>query len=112
MTSPVTTTLRILLSPGVSNITSSSAFSIIDRRPRAPVPRFIAISAAALIVSTALIGYALFGDPAKMPSEPVQWLVLAWLGLVASGLGYYLWNLGATLVDAGTLAVISATWLS
>jgi len=55
----------------------------------------------------ALIGYALFGDPAKMPSEPVQWLVLAWLGLVASGLGYYLWNLGATLVDAGTLAVMN-----
>ena len=37
----------------------------------------------------------------------LHWGVLAWLGLVASGLGYFLWNRGATQVDAGTLAVMN-----
>ena len=30
-----------------------------------------------------------------------------WLGLGASGLGYYLWNYGASQVNAGTLAVMN-----
>lgn len=34
-----------------------------------------------------------------------QWLVLTYLGAVASGLGFFLWNLGATQVSAGVLAV-------
>ena len=33
--------------------------------------------------------------------------VLAWLGLVASGVGYFAWNQGATKVDAGTLAIMN-----
>ncbi len=36
-----------------------------------------------------------------------QWLVLAFLGLVASGAGFFLWNLGVTRVNAGTLAVFN-----
>ena len=30
-----------------------------------------------------------------------------WLGLAASGLGYFLWNLGAVRVDAGALAIMN-----
>ncbi|MFU8833493.1 MAG: EamA family transporter, partial [Wenzhouxiangella sp.] len=59
----------------------------------------------ALVLS--VIAWGLFGDSAAMPTTTVQWGVLAWLGLVASGLGYFLWNLGATRVDAGTLAVMN-----
>lgn len=33
-----------------------------------------------------------------------QWMVLAYLGSIASGLGFYLWNYGATLVKHATLA--------
>ncbi|MGR4067601.1 carboxylate/amino acid/amine transporter [Billgrantia sp. C5P2] len=59
----------------------------------------------ALVV--ALPAFALLGNAAVLPSTGVQWGVLAWLGLVASGLGYFFWNLGATRVDAGALAIMN-----
>jgi drug/metabolite transporter (DMT)-like permease len=34
-------------------------------------------------------------------------LVLLYLGLLASGLGFFLWNIGVTRVAAGTLAVFN-----
>ncbi len=37
----------------------------------------------------------------------IQWAVMVWLGLVASGLGYYLWNTGSKLVTYGQLAVMN-----
>ena len=54
-----------------------------------------------------VIAFALFGDLSRLPHTPVQWGVLMWLGLVASGLGYFMWNKGATQVDTGTLAVMN-----
>ena len=51
--------------------------------------------------------FVLFGDSAGLPTTGLQWGVLLWLGLVASGAGYFLWNLGGTRVDAGTLAVMN-----
>lgn len=36
-----------------------------------------------------------------------QWGVLLWLGAIASGLGYYLWNSGAKQVSYGVLAVMN-----
>ncbi len=36
-----------------------------------------------------------------------QWATLGYLGLVASGVGFWLWNRGATLVSAGTLAAFN-----
>lgn len=41
-----------------------------------------------------------------MPSSG-QWLVLGYLGLVASGLCFFWWNLGATRVKAATLAAFN-----
>jgi drug/metabolite transporter (DMT)-like permease len=38
---------------------------------------------------------------------PVQWATLVYLGVLASGLGFFLWNVGATRVTAGTLAVMN-----
>lgn len=63
--------------------------------------------------TTALIAIALVLDPNGNTSlsafrpTGVQWLVLAFLGLVASGAGFFLWNLGLTRVNAGTLAVLN-----
>ena len=37
----------------------------------------------------------------------LQWAVLAYLGIVASGLCFFLWNRGARLVSAGQLAVMN-----
>lgn len=51
--------------------------------------------------------YLFFGDSNKLPTTAVQWSVLIYLGIVASGLGYFIWNKGATLVDVGTLAVMN-----
>ena len=39
--------------------------------------------------------------------DGAQWLTLAYLGLVASGLGFYLWNAGARRTGTGTLAVLN-----
>lgn len=38
---------------------------------------------------------------------PSQWGVLAYLGVLASGLGFFLWNYGATKVNTGTLAAFN-----
>ena len=38
---------------------------------------------------------------------PLQWAVLAYLGVVASGICFFLWNRGARLVSAGQLAVMN-----
>ncbi|MBB1609123.1 MULTISPECIES: carboxylate/amino acid/amine transporter [unclassified Pseudomonas] len=55
----------------------------------------------------ALPGWVLLGNPAKLPTTEVQWLVLLFMGLLATALGQFWWNKGATLVDGGTLAVMN-----
>lgn len=42
-----------------------------------------------------------------LPTTSLQWGILLWLGVGASGLGYFMWNYGATQVDAGTLAIMN-----
>lgn len=37
-------------------------------------------------------------------ATPAQWGVIAYLGVGASGVGFFLWNVGATRVNAGALA--------
>jgi carboxylate/amino acid/amine transporter len=46
-------------------------------------------------------------DFASFTITPSQLLTLVYLGVIASGLGFFLWNLGATRVSAGTLAVMN-----
>jgi len=55
----------------------------------------------------ALPAFLLLGNSERLPSSMLQWSVLVWLGVVASGLGLYWWNKGASLVDGGTLAVMN-----
>ncbi len=58
-------------------------------------------------LTVTIITWFLFGNPAKLPTTSLQWEILLYLGLIASGLGYFFWNKGATKVDAGTLAIMN-----
>ncbi len=49
--------------------------------------------------------YLIMGKPEKLPTTALQWGILTYLGIFASGIGYFAWNKGATLVNMGTLAV-------
>ncbi|RBP81841.1 DMT family transporter [Marinomonas rhizomae] len=49
--------------------------------------------------------YLALGNPEKLPTTTLQWSILTYLGVIASGLGYFAWNKGATMVNIGTLAV-------
>ncbi|SEL72694.1 carboxylate/amino acid/amine transporter [Colwellia chukchiensis] len=49
--------------------------------------------------------YLIFGNNEQLPSTALQWSILVYLGIVASGLGYFAWNKGATQVSVGSLAV-------
>ncbi|NVJ51686.1 MAG: EamA family transporter [Gammaproteobacteria bacterium] len=59
----------------------------------------------AAIVTT--LSAALLADFAKLPQTLTQWATLLWLGLGASGLGYFLWNYGSRLVNTGQLATMN-----
>ncbi|MCG7563411.1 EamA family transporter [Pseudoalteromonas sp. McH1-42] len=59
----------------------------------------------ALAVSS--LSFALFGDLNRLPSTQLQWGILIYLGLIASALGYFIWNKGVTLVSVGALAVMN-----
>ncbi len=51
---------------------------------------------------------ALFTTPwANLTLLPNQILTLAYLGVVASAVGFFLWNVGARKVNAGTLAIFN-----
>ncbi|MBP8227368.1 MAG: EamA family transporter [Pararheinheimera sp.] len=54
-----------------------------------------------------LLATALFADWNKIPTTTLDYGILIWLGLVASGLGYWLWNAGARQVNANQLAVMN-----
>jgi carboxylate/amino acid/amine transporter len=55
----------------------------------------------------AVIAFALLGNPDKLPTTGLQWGILIYLGLIASGVGYFLWNKGACMVNTGALAVMN-----
>ncbi|CAH8212719.1 carboxylate/amino acid/amine transporter [Vibrio aestuarianus] len=59
---------------------------------------------ALVVASTAFL---LFGNSDKLPTTSLQWGILVYLGLIASGLGYFAWNKGACLVNAGALAIMN-----
>ncbi|WP_029590742.1 carboxylate/amino acid/amine transporter [Franconibacter pulveris] len=55
----------------------------------------------------AAVAWFTIGNPQKLPTTTLQWGILVWLGVAASGLGYFMWNYGATQVDAGTLGIMN-----
>ena len=51
--------------------------------------------------------FLIFGNFSMLPETGLHWGVLLWLGFGASATGLFLWNTGATRVDAGILAVMN-----
>lgn len=51
--------------------------------------------------------FLIFGDNTKIYLNSTQIFVILWLGIVASGLCYFLWNKGACEVDSGVLAIMN-----
>ncbi|MDH1320916.1 carboxylate/amino acid/amine transporter [Enterobacter bugandensis] len=78
---------------------------LMETRPRPQHNAFAWFYMGAAIVAVA--AWFMLGNPQKLPTTTVQWSVLVWLGVVASGLGYFMWNYGATQVDAGTLGIMN-----
>lgn len=58
------------------------------------------------VALTPLAGPLLITEAPPDPTRP-QWAILAYLGLVASGVCFFLWNRGARQVSAGQLAVMN-----
>jgi len=50
---------------------------------------------------------ALFTDWSTLKINSDQWKSILYLGFVASGIGFFLWNKGATLSNPGTLAAFN-----
>ena len=55
----------------------------------------------------AVVAWFMLGNAQKMPATTLQWGILVFLGVAASGVGYFMWNYGATQVDAGTLGIMN-----
>ncbi|WP_417643291.1 carboxylate/amino acid/amine transporter [Enterobacter kobei] len=55
----------------------------------------------------AVIAWFMMGNAQKLPETTLQWSILVFLGVAASGIGYFMWNYGATQVDAGTLGIMN-----
>lgn len=50
---------------------------------------------------------AAFADFSLRPSSQLQWGILLWLGLAASGVGYLAWNLASKRVNTAQLATMN-----
>jgi len=55
----------------------------------------------------ASVAFLLLGNTDKLPTTSLQWGILIYLGVIASGIGYFVWNKGACLVNAGALAIMN-----
>lgn len=53
------------------------------------------------------LAVALFADLSMRPTSSLQWAILIWLGIGASGLGYLLWNMASKQVTTAQLATMN-----
>jgi drug/metabolite transporter (DMT)-like permease len=82
------------------------------RRERARLPKgagdasvFALPFAGALALTLAVSAFTT--DWRRFSPGPAEWATIAYLGAVASGAGFFLWNVGATRVNAGALAAFN-----
>ncbi|RMA79972.1 EamA family transporter [Umboniibacter marinipuniceus] len=76
-----------------------------QRAPRCLLPeqqRYFFLGAT-LVTFIAMLGYG--EAPTNITLEQIG--ILIWLGVVASGVGYFWWNRGAATTDTGTLAIMN-----
>jgi carboxylate/amino acid/amine transporter len=78
---------------------------LMETRPMPQHNAFAWFYMGALLV--AIVAWSLLGNAQKMPETTLQWGILVFLGVAASGIGYFMWNYGATQVDAGTLGIMN-----
>lgn len=79
------------------------AYSVIEKNNETKSQSFFAFYLGAAVISG--LAYATIGT--RPSPTPEQLALLAYLGFVASGLGYFLWNKGATKVTTASLAVMN-----
>ncbi|UTF60104.1 EamA family transporter [Gilvimarinus sp. DA14] len=72
---------------------------------RAQVQTFACFFLGATLVSG--LGTLLFTDWSLVPTTAIQWSVLIWLGLGASGFGYLAWAMASKRVNTGQLATMN-----
>ena len=58
-------------------------------------------------MTTAGIFTVLFANPEKLSINALEWQSILYLGFIASGLGFFLWNKGASITNPGTLAAFN-----
>lgn len=46
-------------------------------------------------------------SPIPLNASPIQWFTLAYMGIIASGLGFFFWNKGGTQTNIGVLATFN-----
>lgn len=88
---------------GIGQVSYKRLIANNDEQPQSSVFGWFFIGA--FVLSS--INYLLFGNLDKLPTTTTEWGVLVYLGIVASGLGYFAWNWGATKVNVGTLAAMN-----
>jgi drug/metabolite transporter (DMT)-like permease len=92
---------------------SNAAFAlgqVLYRRVRARMPPTRDRDVFALLYAGAFaVAASAFLAAGRWPAAPgpLALTTLLYLGIVASGVGFFLWNLGATRVNSGTLAVMN-----
>ncbi|MBI9049890.1 MAG: EamA family transporter [Anaerolineaceae bacterium] len=58
-------------------------------------------------VALTLLSSLIFTDWANLTLSNTQWLTLLYLGVVASGVGFFIWNVGARKASVGALAIFN-----
>jgi drug/metabolite transporter (DMT)-like permease len=91
---------------------SNAAFAVgqvLYRRLRARQPGLRDINVFALLYAGGftLAAVAMLSKDVSIALTTPQLFTLLYLGILASGIGFFLWNVGATRVSAGTLAVMN-----
>lgn len=74
-------------------------------KPRQQVASFACFFFGATVVSG--LGCLLFADWQQLPNAAIEWAVLLWLGVGASGIGYLCWAMASKRVNTGQLATIN-----
>lgn len=71
-----------------------------------PYQNFAALYLGAVLVTGIPMLFTLTGNPFATITS-TQWMTLLYLGVIASGIGFFLWNTGAKKVSTGNLAVMN-----
>lgn len=62
---------------------------------------------AGLAAGFSILFHVVQGSPVNLTPTASQWLALLYLGVISSGLCFFLWNVGARKVNAGALAIFN-----